>query len=268
MSKKTINYPEYIQAYVPDTEELAILVAKAKGPDRSMAEFSRVCKVKGPSTFSRIVNELIDKPVSDELLFAIAQNAADPKEVTLDMLMRANGKVPKEELSGNAQNNDRRKAYKTQAEKVKQVKEIIVQSYLDKGEAVMLHPDLTLSEKIPPSNYALSYPSDFSIHLQGKDPLYWNFIVDLTDMHTVSLKAKADNKKQLGESMRRYAPLFLRDAWESETLKDFENSFVFIEEKAYKTFVEMMKGRKFNTKMSVMLVDLERKEEYKYERFA
>ena len=87
-------------------------------------------------------------------------------------------------------------------------------------------------------------------------------------MHTVSLKAKADNKKQLSESMRRYAPLFLRDAWESETLKDFENTFVFIEEKAYKTFVEMMKGRKFNTKMSVMLVDLERKKEYRYERFA
>lgn len=259
MSKKRINYPEYVQAYVPDTEDLAILVAKAKGPNRSMAEFSRVCKVKGPSTFSRIVNELIDKPVSDELLFAVAENAADPQEVTLDMLMRANGKVPKEELSGGIPGNETRKAYKTQKEKVKQVKDIIVQSILDQGESVMLHPDLQLSDRVPVSSYALSYPSDFAIHLSGKDPLFWNFIVDLTDMHTVSLKAKTDNKKHLNESMRRYAPLFLRDAWEAETLKDFENTFVFIEEKAYKTFVEMMKGRKFNTKMSVMLVDMERK---------
>ena len=259
MKKKETVYPEYVQAYVPDTEDLAILVARAKGPERSMAEFSRVCKVKGPSTFSRIVNEKIDKPVSDKLLYAIAENSADKQEVTLDMLMRANGKVPKDEVTGGIPDNDKRKAYKTQTEKIKAVKDIIVQSFLDKGEYVMLYPDLKLSEMIPASEHALSYPSDFSVHIQGKEPLVWNFIVDLTDMHTVSLKARADNKKHLSESMRRFAPLFLRDAWEQETLKDFENTFVFIEEKAFKVFTEMMKDVKTNTKMSVMLVDVEKK---------
>lgn len=265
MDKKVLD--DYIQAYVPDTEDLAVLVSKAKGPDRSMAEFSRVCKVKGPSTFSRIVNELIDKPVSDELLFAIAKNAADPNEVTLDMLMRANGKIPKVEFVEGTPSNESRKAYKTQAAMIRKIKDLIVQNHLDKGESVMLHPDLMLSHLIPESKFGLSIPSDFAIHIQGKEPLYWNFIVDFTDMSWVSEKASKTNDKikreRISESMKRYAPLFLIDNWEPEILKDFENTFVFTEKKAYKAFSEMMKEMKLNTKMSVMNVDVEKNIELK-----
>lgn len=268
MKKKQPNYPEYVQAYVPDTEDLAGLVAKAKGPDRSMAEFSRVCKVKGPSTFSRIVNELIDKPVSDELLYAIAKNAADPNEVTLDMLMRANGKIPKGEFAEGTPSNDSRKAYKTQAAMIRKIKDIIVQSFLDKGEAVMLHPDLMLSQLIPESKFGLSILSDFAIHIQGKEPLYWNFIVDFTDMSWVSEKSSVITDKikreRISESMKRYAPLFLIDTWEPEILKDFENTFVFTEKKAYKAFSEMMKEMNLNTKMSVMYVGSENNKDIRH----
>lgn len=262
MDKKVLD--NYVQAYVPDTEDLAVLVAKAKGPDRSMAEFSRVCKVKGPSTFSRIVNELIDKPVSDELLYAIAKNAANPQEVTLDMLMRANGKIPKGEMAEGTPGNDSRKTYKTQAARIRKVKDIIVQNFLDNGEAVMLHPDLMLSHLIPESKFGLSLPSDFAIHIRGKEPLYWNFIVDFSDLSCwVSGKASriTDRIKseRLSDSMKRYAPLFLIDTWEPEILTDFENTFVFTEKKAYKAFTEMIKEVDLSTKISVMFVDVENK---------
>ena len=39
MEKRDKKIPEYVQAYVPDYEDLAIQVTMAKGPDRSMAEF-------------------------------------------------------------------------------------------------------------------------------------------------------------------------------------------------------------------------------------
>ncbi len=261
MSKKEQKSAEYVQAYVPDTEELAVLVLKARGDNRTMAEFSRICKVKGPSTFSRIVNELIDKPVSDELLEAIAKNAADPEDVTLDMLMRANGKIPKDELAGGkvptAENS--RMAYKTQADTIKLVKEILLQDFNEKGKAVMLYPDLLKSMKMPRSPHSFPRLTDFALHIQGEDPLYWNFIVDFTDIHTVSLKMQERNITLLRESMRRYATLFLRDAWEPETMKDFKNTIVFIEEKAFKVFTEMIKDVKLNTWMSVMFVDTAKK---------
>ena len=101
--------------------------------------------------------------------------------------------------------------------------------------------------------------TDFALHLQGEDPLYWNFIVDFTDMHTVSLKMQRSNIGYLRESIRRYATLFIRDAWEPETMKDFKNTIVFIEEKAFKVYTEMMKDVKLNTWMSVMLVDIGKK---------
>jgi len=102
-----------------------------------MAEFSIVCKVKGPSTFSRIVNQLIDKPVSDELLIAIAENAADPVEVTLDMLMRANGKVPKNENPEHISDINDRMRINSRREGIKLIRDIVVQRYLDEGKSVM-----------------------------------------------------------------------------------------------------------------------------------
>lgn len=259
MAKKEKKIPEYVQAFVPDIEELAALVYAAKGANRSMAEFSRVCKAKGPSTFSRIVNQLIDKPLSDELLIAIAENAADPHEVTLDRLMRANGKIPKGEFSEEEPTNSmlkNRKLFRGQSEKNKKIKDILVQHYLGHGHPVIIHPDLALFDKIPSSRYGLQLPSDFALHVEGIDPLYWNFIVDFTDLHDVSLKsAKFDFGAAFSRSMKKYSPLFLRDAWEPETLKDFKNTIIFTEEKAYVSFRILLKDAKVNNCISAMLID-------------
>ena len=245
---------------MPDTEELAFLVSAAKGPNRSMAEFSRACKVKGPSTFSRIVNELIDKPLSDELLIAIAQNAADPGKVTFDMLMRANGKIPKDETSGGIPNSEltNRKLYRSQSEKIKIIKDIIVQHYLDKGCPVMIHPDLLLSEKMPASSYGLTIPSDFVLHIQGRDPLFWNYTVDFTDRTGYSTKsANNDIAKLMAEPMKKYYSLFLRDAWEPESLKDFKNTIVFTEHQAFAMFKISYKDVRWNTQISAIYIDVE-----------
>ena len=261
MRKKAEKDIEYVQAYVPDTAALADLVIKARGPERSMAEFARQCNVKAPSTFSRIVNELIDKPLSDKFIYAVAGNAADKQAVTVDKLMRANGKLPKEELAGGKvpteENN--KKLYESREEKKKLVREILLQDFFNKGIAVMVYPDLLASWKMPLSKHAIPRYSDFAIHLQGYDPLYWNFIVDFTDMGHVAMKSEGDKTKYLKESMRKHSYLFLRDAWEPETMADFKNTIVFIEANAFKVFTEMIKDIKLNTWMSVMYVDTEKK---------
>ena len=251
---------EYVQAYVPDVTELAYLLGKAKGWDRSMAEFSRICKEKGPSTFSRIYTGKIEKPVSDKLLIAIAENAADKSEVTLDKLMRANGKVPKEEAGNRLYLNEDGVVCRDRSERKKLVKDIIIQCLLEEGKRVLLQPDTILRVELQGSSYSLSFPSDFIIHIIGDDALFWNFLVDMTDMSDVPLKAAStDAKKFLSESMKRYAPIFLRDAWEPKSLYEYRNTFVFIEEKAYKVFCEMIKDVKFKSSMSAMYVDIEKK---------
>ncbi len=261
MSKKAEKDIEYVQAYIPDTAALADLVIKARGPERSMAEFARQCNVKAPSTFSRIVNELIDKPLSDKFIYAVAQNAADKQAVTVDKLMRANGKLPKEEMAGGKvptmENNNR--LYESREEKKKLVREIILQDFFNKGIAVMVYPDLLASGKMPLSKHAIPRYSDFAIHLQGYDPLYWNFIIDFTDMENVAIKPKEDKTKYLKESMRKHSYLFLRDAWEPETMDEFKNTIVFTDAKAYTVFTGMMKDIKLNTRISVMHVDTEKK---------
>ena len=252
---------EYIQAYVPSKERLAELVTKAKGPERSMAEFSRICKVKSPSTFSRIVNKLIDKPVSDELLIAIAKNTADSDEVTLDMLMRANGKVLKDDNPEYVPDPNDRMNIGNHRKGIKLIRDIIVQRYLDEGKSVMLHPDIEIDidlyKKQPDSKYKLYFPSHFSLTVQGEETLLVNYIIDFTDIHGASIKEFNEHKYNrfyFAENMNKYAPLFLRDAWEPESLRNVKNVIVFTEKKAYQEFTEIIRDIKFNSQISVELI--------------
>ena len=122
----------------------------------------------------------------------------------------------------------------------------------------MLYPDIALYEKLPESKYSLLFPSDFSLHLQGGEPLFINYIIDDTDIHNASIseiKNKNSHSHYLFVSvMQKYAPLFLRDAWEPDTLRDVKNIIVFTEKKAYQVFCDMIKDVKFNTQISVELI--------------
>lgn len=261
MERRGKQIPEYVQAYVPDTEELAILVTMAKGSERSMAEFARICKVKGPSTFSRIVNQLIDKPLSDELIMAIAENAANPQEVTLDMLMSANGKIQKSMVSGGIPAGDDRKLFKTQTKKIKEIRDIVSDHYLNNGHPVTIHPDLKLSDEYPLSHYGLDLQSDFALEVKGLEPKIWNFVIDFTDLSGVPHKSsRYDITSLMNETMRRYSSLFLRDAWEPESLKGFKNTIIFTEQKAYAMFRVLLKDVKTNTPISAMYVNTDAKE--------
>ena len=83
----------YVQTYVPDKDRLADLLVRARGRDRFMADFARECGCS-PASFTRITKKLITRPLNDALIEEIAKNAAPDSGVDLDMLMRANGKLP------------------------------------------------------------------------------------------------------------------------------------------------------------------------------
>lgn len=80
----------YIASRDMNREQFSELVFRAKGDDRSLTEFARLCHVS-TSTLSRIINMQNSKASSVELLKAITENAAEDSGVSFDLLMSANG---------------------------------------------------------------------------------------------------------------------------------------------------------------------------------
>ena len=83
-------FPGYYRKHDQDMETLADLTKRAKGDERSINEFARVCGVS-PSTISRLINKKNTTPNKDSLIKAIADNAVPEGGVTLDMLLQAHG---------------------------------------------------------------------------------------------------------------------------------------------------------------------------------
>ena len=90
-----INVNEYIQAHVPDKTRLATLLSEAKGSDRTMAEFAAACGVSA-STFSRILNYKMTRPLDRDLIVLIAENADKRCFDALERLLQANGMISPE----------------------------------------------------------------------------------------------------------------------------------------------------------------------------
>jgi hypothetical protein len=91
----------YVPNGKPDTAALSQLILAAKGDGRTMAQFAEACgNVPGvsPSTFSRILNRTVKRPLSTILLKTIARNAANPEIVTYDKLLVANGMIRADEF--------------------------------------------------------------------------------------------------------------------------------------------------------------------------
>jgi len=93
METSKINY---VKVSAPDQDKLAELTLAAIGA-RTKQQFAMLCGVQ-PSTISRLINKSNKGASTEELIQAIAKNAAPESGVTLDALMKANGMVPESDL--------------------------------------------------------------------------------------------------------------------------------------------------------------------------
>lgn len=93
METSKINY---VKVSAPDQDKLAELTLAAIGA-RTKQQFAMLCGVQ-PSTISRLINKSNKGASTEELIQAIAKNAAPDSGVTLGALMKANGMVPESDL--------------------------------------------------------------------------------------------------------------------------------------------------------------------------
>lgn len=251
---------EYVEALVPDKMKLAMYVNKAKGPERTMAQFAEACGVSA-STLSRIVNHKITKPLSTELIQAIIKNAAEPEYLDYEIIMRANGMVPKdrhEQRNIMGENYMERREAQMNAEAT--IKNTIADELYARGHMLQFFQRLPVGE-IPRSRFGLGQYSAFAIRIQGYEPLYWNFVVNSISFQDEDEdRVRRDKAMFIRRSMDRYSSIFLRDAWEPEIMKDIKTTFIFIDQEAFTMFEDLIMQAKVNTEMSIMLIDTNKQE--------
>lgn len=257
MSKNKSTDGEYVQVRLPEPEKLAEYIKQAKGENRTMAEFAKACKSVSPSTFSRIVNGNITRPLSAELIRTIIKNADDPESLNLDDFMRANGMLRRSELERQSFSGSIREREKIYGD----VKHIIADELYSRGCMLRIYPGLP-QEELPESGFFQHWRSRLAITVQGYEPRFWNFIIHIPFSDHYSSLLGDDESSRLEGGIRRildkWSFIFLRDTWEPETLRDVKNSFVFTEKQLYEAFCELMMKIKVNTYMSVILIDIAR----------
>lgn len=247
---------EYIKLRSPNKEQLAALLGKAKGPNRTMAQFAEECGVAA-SKFSRIMTGKITEPLSFELLVNIQTNSDPNSNINLSDLADANGMMTKEQY-------DRMQSRSPSAHMAvvrnleKQMRAIITNELIDRGQMLRL-----VDGRIPyvDSDESFLYPrtlGDFTIEYNSENGRsVWGF-----ETVTVMSSQMPDRYRARGfflhQVKRCYSGYFLLDAWKPDVLKGIKLSFVFYDNDHFSAFSDVLRTVPIKAEFSAILVDLEK----------
>lgn len=244
---------EYVIARTPDKMRLANLINMAKGPNRTMAQFAELCNVSA-STLSRAVNGKITKPLAQELIYALVENAAE--EMSLDSFMRANGMLEKEMVERRAmRGHDPYERRQRDLDREIIVKNTISSELLNRGKLIRFFLRLPDRENVQ-SKFAFNHMSSFAVWLED-ERIMWNFIVRPTILSEVEDR---DRRFFRMHTMDRLTKLFLADAWEPEFFAGMRTSIAFLDKEFYDEQVAMFGQAQVNTDISLILIDAEKEE--------
>lgn len=243
----------YKQIRTPDYAKLASLVTQAKGPDRTMAQFSEATGI-GASTLSRLINLNIKKPLSMETLIKIYDNRANQEdEYLLERLANANGLFSPDYADRVLNHEHGTWRINGCRSRENLMKNAIIGSLVDCGYGVSLcnSPDAGTS----------LYPyriGDFSIHVEDKGHTntnqLWCFELDahIADDYE---QRHMDARHFMKFKWERRSGVFLMDAWEPEKLKGIKISYVFIDKGIFDAFCAAVAVASVHNEMSIILID-------------
>ena len=250
---------EYVAALVPDKLKLAELIKRAKGESRTMVEFAEKCGVITASSFSRIMHGNMTKPLSRELINAIFTNAVPTARITYEDLMRANGMIPADSpaVKNLDDNISNRKFLEDQKNEVI-IKNIFHSEMIERGIFFRQIPTFFDEEK--ELKFGLRTKSNYSYELQGFEPKIWNIVIYTASRYADFLENETVQRKYAKEFIFRQSHLFLRDAWEPDSLANIKNSFIFINKQGFEAVKKILEDVKVNSIISLLFLDLEKNE--------
>lgn len=241
---------EYVIARTPDKMRLANLINMAKGPHRTMAQFAEVCNVSA-STLSRAVNGKITKPLAQELVYALVENAAE--EISLDSFMRANGMMEKELYERNTlRGHNHYEKRRRDLDREVIVRNTISSELLNRGKLIRFFH--RIPERVDlQSKFKFRHSSSFALWIED-ERIMWNFIVRPIIFAEHEDRDYDFFKMRIMEGLTK---LFLADAWEPEFFEGIRTSIVFLDKEFFDEQVAMLGQAKVNTDISLILVDIE-----------
>jgi len=248
----------YQQIRTPDMADLANYVNKAKGPERSMAQFAEDTKI-GASTLSRIVNGKITKPLSKEVIIKIFECRANKEdEYLLDALARANG-LHSPDYAVRVQTENRIAAKRNmELSRANMMKNALVAGVVACGMSV----DGIINDKIVRVDHDIPgvfprHRGDFTIKLRAEEIISsireWSFFL-YPQLMDEEVNQRSD-RFMVRMLLERITPWFLLDAWYPDELHGHKFSFVFVDEKLFESFIEAVRPAKVNNEMTVLLMD-------------
>ena len=240
---------EYVQVRTPDIMRISEYVIKAKGINRTMAQFAEDCGI-GASTLSRIANGKISKPLSEDTVKAIYEHRAPESKIDLDMFMLANGMRDKKEHERRASMGPHYSVREESMNRERQAKNAIVAALLERDVPIVKVPD-SLERRRADAPYGMRLYFVFAFYIEDALQQLWYFDVNTykTDEHNRPMGFFTDRLNGL------FAKTFLVDAWEPDYFENQKTTFIFCDPTIYAYVVNQYKGAPINSAISVILVD-------------
>lgn len=241
---------EFVVVRVPDKLALGQLITEIRG-ERTMAQLAEQCNVS-PSTLSRAVNGKMTKPLSQELIKALAAKSDDP--FMLERLVRANGMADAktcEERKQMAHDNLSLREERLNTER--KVKNIISTELLRRGKKIQYMERLEINGE-QRSQYGLRWLSSFALVIEDPKPYIWNFAII-----PYTMEEQNGHRPPLpfynARIMENLSGLFLTDAWEADLFATVKNSIVFIDPVLFTMNEDRFIGPEMNNEFSLLLLD-------------
>jgi len=251
----------YKQVRTPDVAALANCISRAKGSERTMAQFAADTGISA-STLSRIVNMNIKKPLSTEMIIAIFVNRAEQAdEYLLDSIARANGLASPDRVERMSDRNRMHERRFNEMNVVTMMKNAILGGVLAAGIPIA---------KVYEGRVMNSYEADQGLPMiyEGRSCDFfmalgenlskikvWRVYAFPYTLDEEDTRMRHPARMALHSVTRGIAPLFLRDAWDAESLSGTKTSFAFVDERIFAPFVEQMRCAKLNNEMTILLLD-------------
>lgn len=267
----------YVETHAPNRRMLKRMLESAVGLGRTLAQFAKDCsdpskcslntKTINLPTLKRILSENdVVRPLKDDVIQALLNNAHNPATVNGDDLMRANGledyrqvllaRNKATSLSVRLENERRYLILKSRAG------EDIRRKLADLKSSSQVNwisiPNGTSVKDVPPTNsnrflygeeYGLLEPYGLNLVFMEADKKkihsYWGFFVDGTE------PGKEMDEVNL---IRDHYEIFLYDIIHPDYLNDMKISFVFQNQSGYNKAVEQLADYKVNNYFSVVLI--------------
>ena len=246
----------YKQIRTPDFSLLANLVSKAKGSDRTMAQFAEATGI-GASTLSRLVNHNIKKPLALDVIIKIYECRADEEDTyLLDSLARANGFYPVDYAQRVKDHDSMAAKRNAHLNREHQMKNALIAGVAAAGcnISVIDMPRLRID------NLPTIFPShlgDFILKLSANTMVCktrnWSFTIFTQLVEETEPRFNA--KYYARRAFQSCSELLLLDAWKPEALQDYKISFAFIDKAILGEFWNAVSIAKVHTEMSLILID-------------